>query len=747
MQLDFKSEGIAKARRREDLELWSIARVWWYHRIPVILITTGVTVLAFLSILLQERAYTAEALIEINRVPIYTITFGQKKVIDPRQNPSIATKIVHLTSRAFLRRVAEEAGLFSDEEFAGNRDSRQAPSRWNQILNRQRNVENLSEVALWNSVVDTLAERIFVEQRRGSHVISVEVKSRDREKAAHIANTATRLFIEGELASQSSSEAVAMKWLSRRIAKLRGQIAGLEGQILERTTKYGLTGLDHGQFVDQAIGVQIAELTEALVSIKADGAQLRATYQQLVSLIQDQGADISLAIAKTPNIERLRLEEARLYRQLSELGRELGDRHPEMIKLGNQIYQTRQLMAEELGILQSRLENEIMLNNQSEEGLKIKIDLLKKKAVDQNKETVDLINVRQQLHTSQNALHALSTQYRSIEQAKATQKANIELMSPAGIPTDETNRRFWPLLPFMSLVGTLLALAGIFLWDRWVSDFGYRNNEDLRDSDLKPLGIIPELPRGVARGMAVADYIVENPHSAQAEAMQRIRNRLHHLRPKTASHGVVALVTSQEPLEGKSTAAVILARQAANSGLKTLLIDADIRNPCIHRTIGIEQSAGLCELLEGENLADDLEFSLDPRSSLEILQAGDVTKSMADVLHTKQLVHLLEDLRMHYDWIYIDSPSLGAVSDGIAIAHHADMTLCLMRWLTTTRTAAALGVQQLKDAGANIVGVALSRVDLTAGRKYQHLEEIGYYGYYHHRGTEEPSNQHQGVVS
>jgi Mrp family chromosome partitioning ATPase len=92
--------------------------------------------------------------------------------------------------------------------------------------------------------------------------------------------------------------------------------------------------------------------------------------------------------------------------------------------------------------------------------------------------------------------------------------------------------------------------------------------------------------------------------------------------------------------------------------------------------------------------------------------------------------NLLAELRGHYDWIFIDAASLGAVVDGVILARYADTTLYLVRWLETTRNAVKTTIEQLRDAGANVAGVALSRVDMAASSKYRHLEEIRYYGYY-----------------
>ena len=124
----FSRRRLARIRTARDLELGAIVRVWWFHRSISAMITIIIALLSFIFLALQDRQYTAEALVKLTEVPRHLLRVGQQTVIDPRQNPSIATRIVTISSRSFLRKVAEKAELFSDPEFAG--DQRVASIRW-----------------------------------------------------------------------------------------------------------------------------------------------------------------------------------------------------------------------------------------------------------------------------------------------------------------------------------------------------------------------------------------------------------------------------------------------------------------------------------------------------------------------------------------------------------------------------------------------------------------------------------------
>ena len=114
---------------------------------------------------------------------------------------------------------------------------------------------------------------------------------------------------------------------------------------------------------------------------------------------------------------------------------------------------------------------------------------------------------------------------------------------------------------------------------------------------MRALALVPDLSRRETQGVSAEDYILQKPNSAYAEALQRIRTSLFladgERPPKTM------LITSSVPLEGKSTIAASLARQSARSGLKVILIDADLRRPRLHEVIGLANQNGLSEVLTG----------------------------------------------------------------------------------------------------------------------------------------------------
>ena len=706
--------------RREDLQLAAIVRVWWFHRTSVIVSTLTFALLTAVFLGSKQPEYTAGALIQLDELPPRFVRIGQRTTFDPRQDPTIGTSLAFMSSRAFLREVVTRARLLSDAEFAA-------------VEKLEASKIDKADIRYENATIDALADRLIVEQRGGSHIISIAVTSRNPEKAAFIVDTAARIFIEDQLRRQKASEVRVMAWLANKIEKLQGTIIGLEGQILETSTHQEFQGLELEQFVNRTMGTRLAELTTKLATLKAEGAELQAAFLELDTQSSENGVGYSSYSATSPVLKELINREVQLQRRLSKLGEDLGPRHPTMIGLANEISNIEQLKETEFATMKEGLKSALVINVASQDEIEHQIAALKSGINEQDETSLDLIDLRHRMETEKTLLSKLVSQYQSLEQDQALKRTRAKIISPASASGKPTFPKLFPTVPLLALTGLVLALALIFVRERWVSDFGFKSMVDLRRYRLDPLGYVPELPRPLAQGKSVTDYAITNPNSAQSEAIQRIRNRLCAMSSERSEMGIgsVILVTSSEPAEGKTTAAVIMARQAAVTGANTLLIDANIRNPSIHAALDLAPQPGLCELFQSVE-RENISLCKDPLTPLAVMQAGSWQADSTSPVCSDQMNLLLQELRQHYDWIFIDSPSIFAVADSVTLARYADMTLYLMRWLNTTRGAATVAIDQLLNVGANVAGVALSRVDIEAGRKYQHLDDIGYYGYYHH---------------
>ncbi|WP_036097499.1 CpsD/CapB family tyrosine-protein kinase [Listeria floridensis] len=168
----------------------------------------------------------------------------------------------------------------------------------------------------------------------------------------------------------------------------------------------------------------------------------------------------------------------------------------------------------------------------------------------------------------------------------------------------------------------------------------------------------------------------------------------------------VILITSPESGTGKSTIASHLAVAYAEKGARTLLIDADMRKPTLHKRFSKKMLTGLSSVITGEDtLEDSLQKVTMSTCMLSILTSGPIPPNPNDLLSSKKMAELIERLRESFDKIIIDTPPVTIVSDALVLSERTDGTVLVCRHHKTLKEKAKDAVSQLQLARANLIGV------------------------------------------
>jgi len=185
------------------------------------------------------------------------------------------------------------------------------------------------------------------------------------------------------------------------------------------------------------------------------------------------------------------------------------------------------------------------------------------------------------------------------------------------------------------------------------------------------------------------------------------------------------LVTSTAPSEGKSTTAAYLAISHAEQGHRTLLIDADLRRPSLHRVFGIPPGAGLSNvLLEELNWTDAL-VKLEKHPNLDLLPAGSPSRRAPDLIG-RGLEAIVEAAARQYSLILLDSPPFLNFAEPLRMSTMVDGVLMVSVAGETNRDAVASILATLNRVRANVVGLVLNKVTKDLMQNYHYY---GYYGY------------------
>ena len=200
---------------------------------------------------------------------------------------------------------------------------------------------------------------------------------------------------------------------------------------------------------------------------------------------------------------------------------------------------------------------------------------------------------------------------------------------------------------------------------------------------------------------------ITEPRSPECEQFRSLRTRLLQAGERERKRAFV--ITSAGVGEGKTLTAVNLAWLLAQTdGVRALLIDADLRQPCAADYLGIETERGLSEVLTGETRFNEAVVKLEP-SGLYLLPGGAAREDVAELLSGPRFGRLLDEARKHFDYIIIDAPPLGVFTDANLLINRADSAILVVRAAKTRYAAVDRLLEQLPRE--RMLGVVLNRTD------------------------------------
>ncbi len=194
----------------------------------------------------------------------------------------------------------------------------------------------------------------------------------------------------------------------------------------------------------------------------------------------------------------------------------------------------------------------------------------------------------------------------------------------------------------------------------------------------------------------------------------------------------IFVITSPTANNGKSINAINMAISLAQTGKRTLLIDADMRNPTIHRMFSIPVKNGLSEILAG--LTDNITVSKTDVENLSVLTAGKIPPNPTELLSSSRMDKLLDFVKAHYDCVFIDTPPVNLVTDSTSFSSKATGYILVIKSVTTDIQEVKVTVSTLQHINANIVGFVLNDVN-AKNKRYSLYYKKGYrskYGYYNY---------------
>ena len=420
--------------------------------------------------------------------------------------------------------------------------------------------------------------------------------------------------------------------------------------------------------------------------------------------------------------QKQRLDEAALKAQLAviarrvaELSTRYGPLHPEMVQAQAELKDARQQLSVEVQKHVANLRNEYEVAKGRQESLEASLEQQKTVANASSEASVKLRELERDAEAARGVYESLIKRAAETRQQESLQVADARIVNPAVEPLSPVGPKKLKLalFGFAGGFGLSFALSALieFLWPTFV-----RPQEIEARVRLRHLASVPQLParRGESAGsIGRIRSIAVAPHTPFAEAVRAVRLAIDEQRREAAE---IVLVASALPGDGKSIIASNLAHLYAMSGVKTLLVDADLRKGMLSRQLSPDAGAGLLDCLQSGVPA--LEAIISDRSTgLHVLPAfgqKSARTSVPELLSSRRLAEVLSDLRREFEVIILDAPPVMPVVDARILAEQSDQVVLVSRWQRTPSALVRRAGELLALSGAQMAGLVINDVGADA---------------------------------
>jgi polysaccharide biosynthesis transport protein len=578
-----------------------------------------------------------------------------------------------------------------------------------------------------------------------SRIIEVHYRSSDPQMAATIVNTLMQTYVENNFKARFESTMQASDWLQKQLVDMQMKVETSQEKLVRYQKEHEILGIDEKQNI---ITEKLDELNKALTMAESERMDKEALYRMVESGDADAIASASSGTSDTGGgassgsalLETLRGRQADLKIQAADLNTQFGPSYPKLTQLNNQLKEIDSQIQSELKKIVGKVRGQYMTSLQRENMLRGALEKQKQEANKLNESAIEYNLLKRDSDTYRQLYEGLLQKLKEAGVSAGLKSNNFRVVDAARAPSGPIEPNIPRNLLFAFVLGSATGVGLAFLLEG--VDNTIRSTEQAQMiSGLAPLGIIPLGSKSAREGpnpkrlvIASSKEAVElvtqvRPQSQMAESYRALRTSL--LLSNLGSPPKVIMVTSALPQEGKTTTSINCAVVLAQKGVRVLLIDADLRRPSIHKTLGMGPRSGLSNVLTGSTTLEQAIARTTVLPNLHVLPAGTPPPNPAELLASTNMRDVLAELRQQYDHIVVDTPPSLSVTDAVVLSPRADAVVLVIRSGQTTKQALRRSRDILAQVNAKVVGVLLNAVDLSSPDYYYYYEYQGKYAQYY----------------
>lgn len=694
------------------INLMGYWHILWNQRLIIVTVTAAVVLFALVTTLLTAPTYRASTSLQIDREALKVVEFegDQRPVESGSGNDFYQTQYELLKSRALAQRVSDKLGLPQDPRYA----KLFAQSAADRVLGRVA-VPELPTTeqelrAAQEAAVQAIRSGLTVEPIRNSRLVRLHFDSPDPQFSAEVADAFADAFIASTLERRFDASSYAKAFLEKRLEQLKVRLEDSERQLVQFAQKEQIVSGEEGGSLS---GRNLSELNSTLAQAQAQRIRAEARWRQASST---SGAGLPADMLAGSIIRQLQQRRAELLAEYQENLRIYKPDYPLMKQIQSQIDELARQIDQELLGIRSSVKAEYDAAVGQERLLGGTLGAVREDVLDLQSRSIDYTILKREVDTNRQIYDALLQRYKEIGVAGGVSTNNVSIVDRAQVPGNRFKPSLSQNLALALLAGLMAGLMVAFLREHL--DDTIRGPEDMEKLlGLPVLGSIPLLLRDQSPMQASGDM-----RSAFAESYRSVRTALQF----STDAGVprILLITSATPGEGKSTTALLLGRNLAQLGKRVLLIDADLRNPSLHRTLQIGNGTGLSNHLAGATPPVDA-AEVAGVTNLWIIPSGPLPPNPAELLAGPKMKRMLEIAAQQYDQVIIDGPPIMGLADAPILSNLASGTLLMVAAGKTRRGQLKAAFKRLAAARARVIGSVITMYDV----KRAGYGDYAYYSY------------------
>lgn len=690
-------------------------RHYWHvtleRRWLVITVFLSILILSLVYLFRAPKIYEAVAVLQIDRESENVLNIKDVFSMDGREQDYLQTQYKNLQSRTLIETMITNLGLSKDAAFAQTKD-----------------------------IYKAVASDISISPVRLSRLVNVKVENKDPVQAARIANALAETFVKRNLDIKLGKSTEATDWLKKQADELEKEVNAAERALQDYKEKSGLVSLDESvNIASQALRQAQTELDRA-DSDASTATKLASEVKRLVE--SGTKIDSIMEVSSDVLIKQMKQNLAEKEAKLANLLTRYKAKHPDVIQAQKDVDSYSASLQTEAQKIFDAIQNQAVLAvSKAETALQRRV-AQEKIQVTLGTKRIEYEQLSRKAQQSKLLYNNVLARMKETEVAGKIKTNNMSVIDPAVVPQAPIKPKTIVILALVVFGGFTFSL-GLAFFVNYLDD-SIKGQDDVETYlGLPFLGYVPHIETNSIIERDLQAHL--HPTSSSAEAFRTVRAAVSLANLPEKLRTIV--LTSTVPSEGKSLVASNLAIVTAQSGLKTLLVEADLRRPTVHKTFQLHSPLGIASYLQGKITRIDEIIHKTEVPNLDVICCGAIPSNPSELIGSARMQEFLVEARKQYDRLVLDCPPISAVSDPLVTSAMADGLIFVSEFNKIRREHARKTVMRVQNAGIHILGAVINNIDFEGKDSYYYSHYYYQNGYYssHYKPEKNQLEEQQNV--